>query len=67
MASGTVNWFNPAKGYGYIRPADGTIDVLVLSAAVAEAGLAGLNEGQAVSYDPVRERGVLTASNLKAG
>ena len=51
MTTGTVKWFNPAKGYGFIEPEDGSKDAFVHISAVERAGLPGLNEGQKVSYD----------------
>jgi CspA family cold shock protein len=65
MANGTVKWFNATKGYGFIMPSDGTKDVFVHITAVQAAGLAGLNDGQKVTYDMVVERGKAAASNLK--
>ncbi len=65
MANGTVKWFNAPKGYGFIMPSDGTKDVFVHITAVQAAGLAGLNDGQKVTYDMVVERGKAAASNLK--
>ena len=53
MAQGTVKWFNPVKGYGFITPEDGSQDAFVHISAVERAGLAGLNEGQRVSYELV--------------
>ena len=50
MATGTVKWFNPAKGFGFIEPEDGSKDAFVHISAVARAGLTPLNEGQKVSY-----------------
>ena len=49
MATGTVKWFNPTKGYGFIEPEDGGKDAFVHISAVERAGLNGLNEGQKVS------------------
>jgi cold shock CspA family protein len=46
MASGTVKWFNPTKGYGFIQPQGGGKDVFVHISAVEKAGLSTLNEGQ---------------------
>lgn len=66
MAIGTVKWFNPAKGFGFIQPEDGDKDVFVHISAVERAGLGTLAEGQRVSYDVVNERGKNAASNLKA-
>lgn len=65
MATGTVKWFNATKGFGFIMPQDGGKDVFVHITAVQAAGLRGLNEGQAVSFDVVTERGKLAATNLK--
>ena len=66
MASGTVKWFNPTKGYGFIQPAGGGgKDVFVHISAVERAGLSTLNEGQKVEYDIISDRGKESASNLK--
>ena len=65
MATGTVKWFNVQKGFGFIQPQDGGKDVFVHISAVQAAGLAGLNDGQSVSYEVVTERGKQAASNLK--
>ncbi len=66
MAIGTVKWFNPAKGYGFIQPESGENDVFVHISAVENAGMGTLAEGQRVSYDVVSERGKTAAGNLKA-
>lgn len=66
MAIGTVKWFNPSKGFGFIQPENGSKDVFVHISAVERAGMDGLAEGQRVSYDVVTERGRQAASNLKA-
>ena len=66
MPKGTVKWFNPQKGFGFIQPEDGGKDVFVHISAVEAAGWRGLNEGQKVSYDIVSERGKDAAANLKA-
>jgi CspA family cold shock protein len=65
MATGTVKWFNPTKGYGFIQPEDGGNDVFVHISAVERAGLGTLNEGQRISYDVTTERGKQAADNLK--
>jgi CspA family cold shock protein len=67
MATGTVKWFNPAKGFGFIQPSDGSKDVFVHISAVEKAGLPGLKDGQKVSFDIVTERGKQAAGNLKLG
>ena len=51
MATGTVKWFNPTKGYGFIEPEDGSKDAFVHISAVQKAGLQSLEEGQKVSYE----------------
>lgn len=65
MANGTVKWFNPTKGYGFIAPENGGKDVFVHVSAVEKAGLKGLNEGQKVSYEIVTDRGKQSAGNLQ--
>lgn len=51
MATGTVKWFNPTKGYGFIQPDAGGSDVFVHVSAVEAAGLSGLNDDQKVTYE----------------
>ena len=66
MASGTVKWFNPTKGYGFIQPSGGGgKDVFVHISAVERAGLSTLNEGQQLDYELVSNRGKESAENLK--
>ena len=65
MATGSVKWFNATKGFGFIQPDDGGKDVFVHITAVQAAGLNGLDEGQKVSYEVVRERGKEAVANLK--
>jgi CspA family cold shock protein len=65
MATGTVKWFNPTKGYGFIQPQGGGRDVFVHISAVERAGLSSLNEGQVVEYEIVSNRGKESAENLK--
>jgi len=65
MATGTVKWFNPTKGYGFIQPQGGGQDVFVHISAVERAGLGTLNEGQQVEYEIVSNRGKSSAENLK--
>ena len=65
MATGTVKWFNSAKGYGFIQPQAGGKDVFVHISAVERAGLTSLNEGQTVEYEIVSNRGKESAGNLK--
>ena len=65
MATGTVKWFNPTKGFGFIQPESGGKDVFVHITAVQAAGLNGLDDNQKVIYDVVSERGKESAANLK--
>jgi cold shock protein len=67
MASGTVKWFNPTKGYGFIQPDDGSKDAFVHITAVQAVGLSTLHEGQHVTYELTMERGKSAAINLKVG
>ncbi len=66
MAIGTVKWFNPTKGFGFIQPESGNADVFVHISAVEKAGMSTLAEGQRVSYEVIEERGKKAASNLQA-
>ena len=65
MPTGTVKWFNPDKGFGFIQPQDGGKDVFVHITAVQAAGLNGLDEGQRVTFEVVTERGKQAAANLR--
>ena len=66
MATGTVKWFNPTKGYGFIQPTGGGgKDVFVHISAVERAGLRSLNEGQTVEYEIESNRGKESAINLR--
>ncbi len=66
MITGTVKWFNPNKGFGFIQPDDGTEDNFVHISAVERSGLTTLNEGQNVEYELVEDQGGRrSADNLK--
>ena len=66
MAKGTVKWFNPTKGYGFIEPEDGSKDAFVHISSVESSGLSGHNEGQKVSYELVSGReGKMAAENIE--
>jgi CspA family cold shock protein len=64
--TGTVKFFNGAKGYGFITPADGGKDVFVHATAVEAAGMRSLTEGQKVSFDIVPDARGAKAANLKS-
>ena len=67
MPKGTVKWFNPTKGYGFIKPAVGDKDVFVHISAVERAGLATLAENQKVSFELQKgTNGKISAANLTA-
>ncbi len=67
MATGTVKWFNPDKGYGFIQPDSGGKDVFVHISAVERAGPSTLQEGAMVSYEEKESRGKMSAENLRVG
>jgi CspA family cold shock protein len=65
MATGTVKWFNPQKGFGFIQPDEGGKDVFVHISAVERAGMRTLNEGQKVNFELETDRqGRQSAGNL---
>jgi cold shock protein len=66
MATGTVKWFNTAKGFGFIQPDEGGADIFVHISAVERAGLSSLNEGDTVTYELEQDRrsGKLSAADL---
>ena len=68
MAKGTVKWFNPTKGFGFIQPDNGGTDVFVHISAVERAGLRSLADGQKIRFDIVQDRksGKNSADNLQA-
>ena len=67
MATGTVKWFNPTKGFGFIQPDDGGPDAFVHISELERAGMHTLNEGQQVSYELEAGRnGKKSAVSIKA-
>ena len=73
MTIGTVRWFDVPKGYGFIEPDDGGVDVLVSICALERAGIARLDQGQRLSFEVVRDERIdrpravsLSVSGLQA-
>lgn len=66
MPTGTVKWFNPTKGYGFITPDEGGKDVFVHVTAVEKSGMGHLAEGQRVTYQVLNEPRGLKAVDLAA-
>ena len=68
MALGIVKWFNPTKGYGFIKPDGGGPDIFVHVSAVQKAGYTNLAEGARISYELFTGRnGKTSAENLRLG
>ena len=66
MGRGTVKWFSPSKGYGFIQPQSGGKDVFVHIFAVERSGLSTLKQGQQIEYEIVEDRGKTSAVKLKS-
>ena len=66
MSTGTVKWFNPTKGYGFIQPDDGSKDVFLHISDVQRSGISEPREGDKLQYDLQRgDQGKTSACNLK--
>lgn len=65
MATGTVKWFNDAKGFGFITPDEGGDDLFAHFSAIMIDGFKSLAEGQRVSFDVVTGPKGLQAANIK--
>jgi len=66
MTTGTVKFFNPQQGYGFVQPDDGSPEVFIHVSALERAGMHSLDEGQKVSFDIESARGDLAAVNIKS-
>jgi len=66
MATGTVKWFNDAKGFGFITPDDGGKDLFAQHSAIQMNGDKSLKDGQKVSYDVTQGQKGPAAANIKA-
>ena len=65
MATGTVKWFNPEKGFGFITPEDGSADVFVHCSAISGEGYRNLEEGQKVEFDVTQGQKGPQAANVR--
>jgi len=65
MKTGSVKWFNPTKGYGFIAPDDGSKDIFVHISALETSGIKSLSENQKVTYDEARNKDRISAGNIK--
>ena len=63
--TGTVKWFNTAKGYGFIKPDNGASDIFVHISALEAAGIHSLDEGTKISYEEVSNKGKTSAGDIK--
>lgn len=65
MATGTVKWFNDAKGFGFITPDEGGEDLFAHFSSVQAQGFKSLKEGQKVTFDVVQGPKGKQASNIR--
>ncbi len=65
MNTGTIKWFNMAKGYGFVEPSDKSKDVFIHISALEQAGIKDLKDGQKISYNIEPNKGKISATNIK--
>ncbi len=65
MTTGTVKWFDDAKGFGFIAPEDGSNDVFVHHTGIQGDGFKSLSEGQSVEFETQNTPKGLAASNVR--
>lgn len=65
MANGTVKWFNHTKGFGFIKPDQGSSDMFVHISELEKAGIRMLGENDRLSYETARQNGKEAAVSLK--
>jgi CspA family cold shock protein len=65
VSTGTVKWFNSNKGYGFIKPDDGSADLFVHHSEIKSAGYASLDEGQKVEFEVGEGKKGPCATNVK--
>lgn len=68
MTTGTVKWFNATRGFGFIQPDDGSVDVFVHISAVERAGMSSIVEGQKLGFQLEQDckSGKISAGQLQA-
>ena len=65
MAQGKLKWFDPKKGYGFIKPDDDSKDVFLHISALEKANITQLEEKQIIKYELAEHRGKMSASNIQ--
>ena len=65
MAQGKLKWFDPKKGYGFIKPDDDSKDVFLHISALEKANITQLEEKQIIKYELAEHRGKMSATNIE--
>ncbi len=65
MAQGKLKWFDPKKGYGFIKPDDGSKDAFLHISALEKANITQLEEKQTITYELAEHRGKMSATNIQ--